>query len=91
MQLEFPFAEPYIQKAFELRQGYMRMWEQIQSFVPDKPSIYDIFQESIMMDDGPSIPITVVVGQKNQYDFPFSKVLYQQCWPDAEIRMSVED
>lgn len=90
MQLEFPFAEPYVQKALELHQGYMRMWEQIRSFLPDKPSIYDIFQES-MMDDCLTIPITVVVGQKNQYDFPFSKLLYQQCWPDAEIRMSVED
>lgn len=86
MQLEFDFAQVYLQKDKERIEGFNRVLNKLaESFQASKFSISDIFMSCQSLDidesyNGPSIPMTLLLGSKGQPEFNFVKQIDKQAW-----------
>ena len=90
MQIEFPFAQPFIDAAQSAKQaeidGWNRMFDSLRSIakrtLPADFSWDKIF-DSGMDDgvyDGPSFPITFVCEAANQFIFEFCRPMDEAYW-----------
>lgn len=93
MQLEFDFVKdfPHVKTNDE---WFMDMFNCLRKITP--PNMGEIMRglfDHVNLDnyDGPSIPMTIIVGERNQYEFPFSLPLERAFWGEFDVRLSVDD
>lgn len=89
-QLEFPFVQPFIeaqkikeQKDRDFWTDFAKMTAKIFPNAKDYDflSLFgDIEPMENFGDDYPSIPLTIVVGERRQLEFPFSRAMEEAAW-----------
>jgi hypothetical protein len=87
MQLEFSFVSPFneaVEKAErEHNQKWNDLFRSLSSLIPKDFDWNGIFDEPPMNESNKemfSIPMTIIVGERNQLIFPFMREIYEQYW-----------
>ena len=85
-QPEFSFAQPFLEKQQKQLDDYMKMWDNLARLYSKRHcniDLADIFKDDPIDWDhyyGPSFPITIVVGERDQLEFSFSRALEEAAW-----------
>ena len=88
MQLEFPFTQPFIDAVQATEQAQIDSWNNYLEFV--RKVLPENFSDTMKglfsgfnyepTDDSLAIPMTVLLGKKDQLEFPFCRALDETHW-----------
>jgi hypothetical protein len=97
MQLEFPFVKPFddVVAAIKQREAEYcgKFNAMLNKFFPNRVSISEIFKDLPPIDfsDGPSIPMTLVLGPIGQYEFEFAKQMTRDYWSGFTVEFNTDE
>jgi hypothetical protein len=99
MQLELSISKPFIDKEIAskkaLEEGYERMWQQLKNLYPSGFDVHELFRNinhlpDVMAEDVPAFPMSILVGEKDQAELSFTRIMEEEIWDGFTVEFHYE-